>query len=198
MKDLSAWVVVCLIVSAASASADETTGTLTLDWLSHISFEKRENLAINPGSTLRFHFGDPAADGSIPFTLAPPDVSIDAIPAPDGVGTIRYALASVASGWIQPTASGHRMEFSATVAVTLDGRGATGQTFTYSLPFTTESVSATSETGSVSRSGMRLVDGAWYVNLVAATVNKTNAYPEPGAAVYAVLSGQFDQVPISE
>ena len=187
-----------VIAVSSSAAAAETIGTLTLDFLSHISFEQRETLLISPGSTLRFHFGDPQPDGSVPFTLSPSDVSIDSIPAPDGVGNIRYELASPTSGWIRPTQSGHRMEFSATVAVTLEGRGIDGQALTYTLPFTTESASATSATGSVSRSGMRLVDGAWYVNLVAATINKDNAWPEPGAAVYGVLSGQFDQVPIGE
>ena len=31
--------------------------------------------------------------------------------------------------------------------------------------------------------------------LVGATVNKQNAFPKPGTAVYTVLSGQFDQLP---
>ena len=50
-------------------------------------------------------------------------------------------------------------------------------------------------TDSVSVRGMRLVDGVWYAQIVGATTNKENAYPAPGAAVYTVLSGSFDQVP---
>ena len=47
----------------------------------------------------------------------------------------------------------------------------------------------------MSVTGMRLVDGVWYGQLVGATTNKTNAFPEPGTAVYTVLSGRFDRVP---
>lgn len=43
--------------------------------------------------------------------------------------------------------------------------------------------------------GMRLVEGVWYGQIVGATTNETNAFPEPGAAVYTVLSGSFDRVP---
>ena len=50
-------------------------------------------------------------------------------------------------------------------------------------------------TMTVEITGMRLVDGVWYVQLVGATVNKENAFPKPGTAVYTVLSGQFDQMP---
>jgi hypothetical protein len=42
---------------------------------------------------------------------------------------------------------------------------------------------------------MRLVEGARYGQIVGATTNKDNAFPEPGAAVYTVLSGSFDRVP---
>jgi hypothetical protein len=42
---------------------------------------------------------------------------------------------------------------------------------------------------------MRLVDGVWYGQLVGATTNQANAFPEPGTAVYTVLSGRFDRIP---
>ena len=42
---------------------------------------------------------------------------------------------------------------------------------------------------------MRLVNGVWYAQIVGATTNEENAFPAPGAAVYTVLSGSFDQVP---
>jgi len=41
----------------------------------------------------------------------------------------------------------------------------------------------------------RLAEGAWHGQLVGATVNETHAFPEPGTAVYTVLSGQFDRLP---
>jgi hypothetical protein len=40
--------------------------------------------------------------------------------------------------------------------------------------------------------GARIVPGARYVQLVGATLNKPNAVPQPGTAVYKVLSGSFD------
>ena len=67
------------------------------------------------------------------------------------------------------------------------------------MPFTTETVTATDVLGQVSveRTGIRLIDGIWYVQLVGATTNKEKAFPAPGTAVYSVLSGRFDQVPIA-
>jgi hypothetical protein len=67
----------------------------------------------------------------------------------------------------------------------------------YSMPFTTETVVSRSLDGNaeIAVQGARLVRGARYVQLVGATANKANARPEPGAAVYAVLSGTFDWVP---
>ena len=64
--------------------------------------------------------------------------------------------------------------------------------------WTTEAASSTSSSGdvNVSVTGLRVVESARYVQLVGATVNKTNAYPEPGTAVYTVLSGTFDQLPL--
>ena len=75
--------------------------------------------------------------------------------------------------------------------------GGAGGTMVYAMPFSTESASATNleNTHSVQITGMRMVEGAWYVQLVGATVNKENAYPKPGTAVYTLLSGQFDQIP---
>jgi hypothetical protein len=69
--------------------------------------------------------------------------------------------------------------------------------YNYAIPFTTDGASAADRTGSetLQVSGMRVVEGAWYAQIVGATTNKENAFPNPGAAVYTVLSGSFDQVP---
>ena len=68
------------------------------------------------------------------------------------------------------------------------------------MPFTTETVAATNVPGDlvVEVTGLRLVESVWYVQLVGAVTNKENAFPEPGTWVYTVLSGTFDQLPISE
>jgi hypothetical protein len=176
------------------ALADETIATLTLDGLSFISFGDEEVLPIAPGGTLRFHLQTPSADGSVPFTIGIGDVNLAEVDSSQGA--LKYALAAPTSGVIQKTADGRKIEFTAAVTVTLTGPSESG-TFTYTIPFSTESAAATDLSGqhTVSRTGARLVEGVWYVQLVGATTNKENAFPEPGAAVYTVLSGQFDTIP---
>jgi len=103
---------------------------------------------------------------------------------------------ATAFGFVRPTEQGRKIEFNAAVAATLDAPEGSGS-YTYTVPFTTETATASNaqHTDSIAVSGMRLVDGVWYAQIVGATTNKENAYPEPGAAVYTVLSGAFDQVP---
>jgi hypothetical protein len=93
-------------------------------------------------------------------------------------------------------AEGRRLDFTATVRATLDS-GNGGGSFDYAFPFTTESTVArnAADTHQLVVSGMRLVEGVWYGQIVGATTNEDAAYPEPGAAVYTVLSGTFDSVP---
>jgi hypothetical protein len=179
----------------ASPAASETVGTFTLDSLSYVSFGDDEILYLPAGSTLRFRFGAPAADGSTPYTIEPGDVAIGDVAVPSG-GVLRYGMASPASGAIRKTTAGVRIDFTATVRATLERGGDTGS-FEYAIPFTTEGAAASNRarTESLEVSGMRLVEGAWYGQIVGATTNKDNAFPEPGAAVYTVLSGSFDRVP---
>jgi hypothetical protein len=188
-----------LLLGASPALAEETIGTFTLDGLSFVSFGDQQILLPDSGSTIRFRFGSPAADGSVPFTIQPEDVSIDPIALPQGGGTLRYAIASPASGTLRPTATGRQIQFTATVRATLDSPTNSGS-FDYTMPFTTEGAQASNaeHTETLSVTGMRLVDGAWYGQLVGATTNRENAYPEPGAAVYTVLSGRFDLIPSAE
>jgi hypothetical protein len=186
----------CSIGVQERASAEETTGTLTLDGLSFISFGDRQVLALPAGSTVRFRFGSPTPSGSIPFTIRPEDVSIAPVALVSSTGTLRYSIASPASGSMTSTANGRQISFSATVRATVDSPEANGS-FDYAIPFTTETTSASNLSGSETEtvSGMRLVNGAWYGQIVGATTNKSEAFPEPGTAVYTVLSGSFDQVP---
>ena len=193
---LAAFLTTALVWISPAAQADESVSTFSLDALSFISFGDQQILFPASGSSIKFRFGAPAADGSIPFTIAPSDVSITPIPLPANAGTLHYSIASAASGSLVPTASGRKLTFTATVRATLSDTARAGS-YEYEIPFSTESAAASNAEGtdSVSVTGMRLVDGVWYGQLVGATTNKTNAFPEPGTAVYTVLSGQFDQIP---
>lgn len=176
----------------AGHSRAETVGTLALDGLSFVSFEDEQALPLG-GGTIRFHFGDTRPDGSTPFQIAPGDVSIPEIALSSGE-TLRYGLASTASGTLRPGTNGHAVEFHATVAATLV-RGDEEGTLTYAVPFTTGTVSATSRGQEVSATGAPVASGARYVQIVGATVNRPDAVPKPDRAVYTVLSGSFDQLP---
>ena len=184
------------LAASGTVRAEETLGTFRLDGLSFVSFGDQQFLFPESGATIVFRFGTPNEDGSVPFEIHPADVSIAPIPLPSGQGTLRYSLVATAFGFVRPTEDGRRIEFNAAVAATLDAPEGSGS-YTYTVPFTTETAAASNaqRTDSVAVSGMRLVDGVWYAQIVGATTNQENAFPEPGAAVYTVLSGSFDQVP---
>ena len=187
---------IAVLTITGTSRAEETLGTFRLDGLSFVSFGDQQFLFPESGATIVFRFGTPNEDGSVPFKIQPADVSIAPIPLPSGQGTLRYSLIATAFGFLRPTEQGRRIEFNAAVAATLDAPEGSGS-YTYTVPFTTETAAASNaqHTDSVEVSGMRLVDGVWYAQIVGATTNKANAFPEPGAAVYTVLSGSFDQVP---
>jgi hypothetical protein len=192
----TALVTLLVLLVPSLGLAEETVGTFRLDGLSFISFGDRQIVLPSSGSQIRFHFGAPNTDGSVPFTIAPEDVSISTVELPGGGGTLDYTLASPTSGTVTPTADGRKLTFTATVAATLRSPQASG-TYQYTIPFTTEATSAHDAKGTqtLSVTGMRLVEGVWYGQIVGSTTNKENAFPEPGAAVYTVLSGSFDRVP---
>jgi apolipoprotein N-acyltransferase len=184
-----------LVASATSSGAQGVVATLHLDGLSFVSFEGKQAYALPPGSTIRFRFGSRVLD-TVPFTIQPADVSIEPIDVGDGA-TLRYGLASAASGSLTRTKDGQPiMRFAATISATLGGENG-GGTKTYALEFTTEGTSARSADGRVTAEiqGMRLVEGARYVQLVGAVTNKSDAFPAPGTAVTAALSGTFDGLP---
>ena len=187
-------VVVCALAQAAAARAD-LVGTLSLDALSYIAFQGYGNLSLPAGSSVQFHFGAAQPDGSVPFTITPGDVSIGPIPVQAG-STLHYGLASGASGTIRRSAGGLQITFEAAVQASLD-QPAGGGTTNYALAFTTQSTSATNAAGTqtVALTGTPVVQGPNYVQLVAGATNRPDAFPGPGAAVYGVLSGTFDQLP---
>lgn len=180
----------------APVASAETISTFTLDGLSYISFGSSEVVLLPAGSTLKFRFGTPAPDGTVAFTIQPADISIPPVELPNGQGTLVYAMGSTASGTLQPEADGKAIAFNATVRATLTTTAGTGS-YDYTMPFSTSGGSTTSLDGSetLTRTGIHVVDGAWYGQIVGRTTNKENAFPEPGAAVYTVLSGSFDTIP---
>jgi len=195
-RGLALTATLALLLSAGQSLAEEKVGTFTLDGLSFVSFGDQQFLFPPTGSTIRFRFGTVQADGTVSFTIQPGDVSIAPIPLPSGQGTLRYQLAAPAFGFMTATSDGRKIVFNAAVAATLDAPEGSGS-YTYTVPFTTETAAASNvqHTDSVSVTGMRLVNGVWYAQIVGATTNEENAFPAPGAAVYTVLSGSFDQVP---
>jgi len=182
--------------ASAVTSVASVVGTLTLDGLSFISFENLENYPIPTGSSIKFHFGPPSASGGIPFTIAPADVSIPPIPVAAGGGTLQYALASPATGSIHYSGTTATIDIAAAVVATFSDPEGGGST-TYNLHFTTQQATAVNaaRTKTISVTGQPLQRSARYVQLVAATPNAANANPEPGKAVYMVLSGTFDLLP---
>jgi hypothetical protein len=190
------WLPVILLPLWVTSVRAETLGTLALDGLSFLSFEDIETAAIPAGGTIRLRFGDPNPDGSFPVRIVPADVSIPPIPLTSHPFEVTYTLASEATGLLTGTGAQRRLEIDGVIRGSLVGEESHGS-FEYSLRFTTEHAEATNlaGTGFVSVDGMRLVDGVWYLQLVAATVNKVNASPQPGKAVYTVLSGTIDHVP---
>lgn len=174
----------------------ETISTLTLDSFSFVSFGDIEEVYLPSGSTIVFRFGNPNPDGSVPFTIDPQGVSIGPAALPQGPGTLQYSMPTSTTGLMQTTSNGRRIDFNAKVRATISGATSNGS-YDYTLPFTTEVATATDlpQTVQLTVQGLRLVEGVWYLQLVGATTNKEHAFPQPGTAVYTILSGAFDQIP---
>lgn len=176
------------------ADAESAVATLRLDGLSYVSFEGKETYALPEGGQIRFQF-DKVSGDSVSFRIQPSDVAIPAIRLPDG-SELHYGLASSTSGSLRRGTDGQLvMSFPATIVATRTGPEGAGTT-SYGLQFTTETARAASADGTraVEIQGMRLVEAARYVQLVGAVTNRAAAYPAPGAAVSAVLSGTFDEL----
>lgn len=182
-----------LSVFTAHASADEIA-TLSLDGLSFVSFDGSRNFSI-PAGSIKLHFGEPN-NGAVPFTISTGDTAIEPIPAGEDGGVIHYRLVSNTSGLMRQTSEGLRLEFHASIEARMEAPGG-GGSHVYELVFTTETAGASdvTQTEAVEVDGMRVVPGPNYVQLVGAATNRPDAFPAPGAAVYAVLSGSFDKLP---
>lgn len=191
--------ILAALVLAPTPMHAESVGILTLDMLSFIAFGDEPAIPLPSGSTIVFHFSEPSTDGSIAFTIHPEGVVIPTVASSDGSVLLKYTLKNTASGTISaPGPSGRVISFTGTIAASVGDGDA--NSFSYSLPFTTETVAATDTLGAnrIEVTGLRLVEGIWYAQLVGATTNRENAVPAPGTAVYSVLSGRFDQLPVAE
>jgi hypothetical protein len=182
-----------LLIALLSGSAEGQTGTLTLDATSYLSLDEARNLAIPQGASIRFRFGPAAADGSIPIRVEPADLVIPPIRVEEDV-TIQYSLASAATGSMRRVGGAAQIELLVALVASLrEGPSVR----TYELRFTTGRAQATNVSGTevVQVDGVPVADGS-YVELVGAATNRPDAFPAPGEAVYAVLSGRFDWLPV--
>ncbi len=189
---------VLVLAAGAAARAEEVVSTLELDSLSFVSFDERENYQIPSGASIVVRFHE-SKSNIIGFTIEPSGVTIPPIPIGTEGKTLNYTLVSGATGTLQSGAGNLQMEFTAAVNATVrdpEGRPL-GEELSYTMKFTTQEASATDVTGdrTVRVEGAPLVGGPNYVQLVGAATNKADAFPEPGVAVYAVLSGRFDSLP---
>lgn len=193
MRMIVALALTAVLSSAVSISAAADVSTLSLDGLSFISFNDQVTASI-PGGSVKFNFGPPNADGSVPFSLSPSDVVLEPLTVPGSDSGVQYVLTTPTTGTMVPTATGKKISFSGTIAARDIGAEDPGQR-SYSIGFTTEIVSAEDTDGSteVTRQGVRVPAGARYVQIVGATVNRSEN--REGDAVYVVLSGTFDRVP---
>lgn len=183
-------------ILGGDATAQDSVATLWLDSDSYISYSDSEQVRIPEGSSLRFSLGSPASDGSIRITVDPGDVSIAPIPIAEGAA-IAYTLAETAVGNVRATAAGAEIDLVAKLVASLRGRPEVPPVM-YELRFTTGRAQAK---GSDGRDAVA-VDGTpaapQSVQLVGAATNRSDAYPGPGEAVYAFLSGRFDRLPWAE
>jgi hypothetical protein len=176
-------------------AAPRTVGTFRLDGLSFVSFGDQH---FAPGGVL----DDPVSfrqceRGRLGRLHDPARGRLDrADPAGLRPGHAALHARGAGAGFLATGRAGAELEFDAAIAATLEAPEGSGS-YTCPIPFATGTAAASNaqHTDSVSVSGMRLVDGVWYAQIVGATTNKENAYPAPGTAVYTVLSGTFDQVP---
>lgn len=184
-----------LTLIAGGATAEDHVGTLSLDADSYVSYSESQNPHIPAGSTIRFLFGATSADGSVPITIRPEDLSIAPIAAAQGMA-IQYALGGSATGTLRKVAGSKQIELFATLVATLQGSPETPP-FSYQLRFTTGTAQASnsSQTEAVTVDGVPAAT-ANYVQLVGAATNRPDAFPGPGEAVYAILSGSFDWLPV--
>ena len=183
-----------LLAGVPFSEATAETALLTLDSMSFISFNDEAAIPIPLGNPIKFELGQTGSDGSTPFTVPKEGTPLFAVSYPQFGSTVQYSLTSAAGGSITPTESGQKIAFSGTVSAQ-DISKPDVPSNTYTMTFTTDAVSARSTDGEtvVNREGFRPPTGTGYVQIVGATVAKSDN--GKGSAVYLVLSGSFDVLP---
>lgn len=186
-----------LALGAIEARAQEQIGTLVLDSGAYVSYGESATVQIPAGSSIRFRFGSTNPDGSIAITVQPGDLTVAPIPVGEG-NTVEYSLGGTATGTLRRVSGTRHIELFATLVAALR-ESAEVPPVAYQLRFTTgvARASNTSQTESVTVEGAPATTFA-HVELVGAATNRPDAFPGPGEAVYAVLSGSFDWLPAGE
>ncbi len=190
-----AWVTATSI--APNATAAELVATLTLDGLSFVSFQDQEVYSIPSGGTIKFHFAALAGEESIPVSLGPADVAVEPMTIRGGEGSMRFEVVGPATGTVRLGPDGNLiLDLGAKIRVTLihPDQGGSKEIGVHFSTETKETVSLDG-TDKITVSGMRAHPSARGIQLVGTSTNAANDYPGPGAAVYVVLSGAFDQLP---
>lgn len=187
--------------SVAVSSSGQIKGAegtkLILDGLSYISFGDKQVYSIPPGSSIGFRFSESDANGSASFTISPDDVDIGAVRMEGDGEALLFGLAKPASGVMLVGADGTAtISFDAQTRVALRHPTAEGMR-DVTIHFTTESATAKSLDGKtrIDVAGMRVNRAARAIQLVGTSAVAASDYPEPGEAVYVVLSGVFDTLP---
>lgn len=190
-----AWAAAAWLVPSATAA--ELVATLALDGLSFVSFQDQEVYSIPSGGTIKFHFASLDREGSIPVSVGPADVAVGPLTIRGGEGSMLFELVGPAIGSVRLGPDGDLiLELGAKVRVTLT-HPEQGGSKEIGVHFSTETKEAVSFDGEekITVSGMRADPAARGIQLVGTSTNAANDYPGPGAAVYVVLSGAFDQLP---
>ncbi len=188
-----------LLMRPFPSAADEPfLATLELDPFSIVSFGDQEVYPLPEGSKVVFEFSSSSGAGSFGFVVRPSEALIAPIPLRHADESLQFSLARTATGVMRRGDDGRLIvEIDAYVVVTLGHPDEPGWK---KLPIhlTTESAKARSRDGGheIDVAGGR-VSGRG-VQLVGTTTNAEDDYPKPGAAVYVVLSGVFDQLPTLE
>lgn len=190
------------VVSPARGEAEvEKTVTsvsvLTLDSLSHVSFDDRVVVPIPAGGTIRFRCYAHGDGESVALRAHASDFSSLSLSLPSGQGKVELELLRPAKGFMRTTPGGDlHMEFEIAARVSTEGEKGT-RVQERPIRFTTESLETWNATGTkrLDVNGLRVNAGSRVVQLVAKMTAGPEDPPVPGAAVYIVLSGILDRLP---
>jgi hypothetical protein len=183
-------------IATPSVAGEPFVATLRLDPFSIVSFGDQEIYQIPEGSEIQLEFPAAEGTGAMGFQVRPRGADVPPLLLRREDESLRFTLASTANGMMRRAEDGRLMiDLDAFLLVTLDHPDAPGSK---SLPirFTTETAQAKSLEGDrvIDVAGTRVAGSG--VQLVGTATNEADDYPKPGAPVYVILSGAFDQLPV--